>query len=109
MRDLAERIKPASTDNGTQALNSYDEKKEDEEELESQVSRMPSDLVTIHYERPCIRTVLHSLWSTHEDEANETNSSIYVCGPQRLNDAVREEVERQQKQNLAHQYKLIVL
>ena len=86
----------------------FDEK-EDEEELESQVSRMPSDLVTIYYERPCIRTVLHSLWSTHEDEANETNSSIYVCGPQRLNDAVREEVERQQKQNLAHQYKLIVL
>jgi len=91
-----------------QSLDAVHDISEDEE-LESQASQMPSDLLTVHHERPCIRTVLQSLWSTHEDEAHEANISVYVCGPQRLNDAVQEEVERQQKQNFTNQYDLIVL
>ena len=85
----------------------YDVK--EDEDFERHVSQMPSDILSVHRERPCIRTVLQSLWSNHEDEAHEANISVYVCGPRRLNVVVQEEVERQQKQNFANQYDLIVL
>ena len=85
----------------------YDVK--EDEDFERHVSQVPSDILSVHRERPCIRTVLQSLWSIHEDEAHEANISVYVCGPRRLNVVVQEEAERQQKQNFANQYDLIVL
>ena len=73
-------------------------------------SPMSSELVSVDYRRPDIGLVLQSLWEAPENETlTNCVMSVIVCGPQRLVDGVREEVKRQQSQDFANQYKLIVM
>ncbi|EJK52797.1 hypothetical protein THAOC_27892 [Thalassiosira oceanica] len=82
---------------------------DDEESSSRNRVGIPSEVISVHFGRPCIGTVLQSLWVTHEDEALETHTYVYVCGPESLGEDVQAEVTRHQSQNFANQYDLIVL